>query len=304
MVREAVPETPLPEVSSNQSPEAHTQMSVRFQEHTVLEKAKGNRLQTSEKIWGSVAQAINAIGKRRGWKTDTHDAMQDVVIQLGAELDSHLHIPRKSRFRAKKEFNDWFSAAEGMHRNFYRNNKHQDAINLAEASANGLVSRLTDMRDKQPMSFEPKDDDDLRRLGRLLDIKDPDTGNRARIEYLRQVIPVGVADPNGFSPNFGYRKPGEPDDNDDGSGGGVPNPDDPPDGGQGGGELQAPTNGGLNLQRRENPDPPDKPAKPMASSSNSRAKRQEPKAPAQCKVATGPGKERRRVIAPRPAARR
>lgn len=58
------------------------------------------------------------------------------------------------------------------------------------------------------------------------------------------------------------------------------------------------------LKRRENPDFSDKPAKGTASNGRHSPKRTEPKAPAQCKVAAKPGKERKRVKAPRPIAHR
>ena len=302
MVIKEKPETPLPEPSDNQSPENHTQMSVRFQEHIILEKAKGNRLQTSEKIWGSVAQAINALGKRRGWKTSTHESMQDVVIQLGKELDGP-RMPRKAIHRMSRVLNEQFSAAEGMHRNFYRNNKNWGAIHLAQESADDLVDTLGKFRDQKPVPYKPKTDDDLLRLGRLLDIRDPDTGDRARIEYLREVIPVGVADPNGFSPNYGYRKPGSPDDDGEGNGGGVSNPDPPADGGQGGG---ATINDGRDLKRRpfvQSFTTEEQPGKPGPT--NWKTQRQEPKARAAVAAhSSRPGRERRQVIAPRFGGRR
>ena len=62
-------ETPLPPPRENQPPAAHIDISTRFwQDHLPIELDNGNRLQASEKIWGSVAHTIIAIGKQRGWK--------------------------------------------------------------------------------------------------------------------------------------------------------------------------------------------------------------------------------------------
>ena len=103
MVSVEVPETPLPAPGDAMSPEDHIQMNRRFVEHTAIERAKENRLQTSEKIWGAVAHAIIAVGKQRGWVVgETHGRLQDVVIQLGAELDEADNKRKRSRGRSRQ----------------------------------------------------------------------------------------------------------------------------------------------------------------------------------------------------------
>ena len=57
---------PLPEASSNQSPDEHMQISRRFIEHAREELAKGERLQASQKIWGAEQHALTAVGKEEG----------------------------------------------------------------------------------------------------------------------------------------------------------------------------------------------------------------------------------------------
>ena len=229
MVREMErPETSLPEPGF-MTPAEHIQIRDRlWEEHLPIEMDKGNRLQASEKIWGSVAHAVNAIAKDRGWRHGDRDALRDVVIQLGAEQDSPT-IPKKSPYRMESLFNNWFNTAEGVHNNFYRNHLHTDAIKLAEGSAEQLISRLEDLQGKQPKRFAPKEDD-LRRLGRLLDIRDPDNPRRfARPDYLKQVVKIGVPEPNGFSPNYGYQKPGTPgDDGSEATPESIPRPGSPP----------------------------------------------------------------------------
>ena len=69
MVREMErPNTPLPEPGFT-PPAEHIQIRHRFWEkHRPIEMGKRNRWQASEKIWGSVAHAVNAIAKDRGWR--------------------------------------------------------------------------------------------------------------------------------------------------------------------------------------------------------------------------------------------
>ena len=290
-------EIPLPEPSEYQSPTNHVDISNRFgKEHLPIELDKGNRLQASEKIWGSVAHAVLAAGKRRDWKMGVqHSRIRDAVVQLGAELDQAEGNLPNSPGGKEALFRSRVDEASLMHQNFYQNNKDEDAIEEAAENAGDFLSDLEPLILATPSPYAPDDIRDQRRLARIWGIEVPPNKSPEQEPMLDRLFPKD-----------GVRRVGPLPDNDGdsgGNGGGVSNPDPNPDGGQGGGELQSPTNGGRHLQRRENPDPPDKPAKPAASSSNCRAKRQEPKAPAQCKVAAGPGKEKRRVIAPRPTAR-
>ena len=213
MVREMErTDTPLPEPGV-MTPAQHIQIRDRFwDEHLPIEMDKGNRLQASEKIWGSVAHAANAIAKDRGWRTGDRDAIRDVVIQLGAEQDSS-RMPKKATYRRKRQFNGWLNSAVDAHNNFYRNDLHEEAIRLAEADAEQLISELEKLQGKNPKSFAPTEDSDILRLGRLLDIRDPDSPRRhPSIDYLKRFIEMNKSDPNGFSPNYGYRKPGTHDD--------------------------------------------------------------------------------------------
>lgn len=298
------PEIPLPPVGDNMSPADHLQMSQRFVQHTAIERAKENRLQTSEKIWGSVSQAIIAVGKSRGWDVgDTHSRLQDVAIQLGAELDE-ANSKRKRRARSKAtkqdDFFSRFKVAESQHANFYKNRDHLEAIDSARRNAEAFIKELYPLLDREPTAFTPKDEADKKRLARLLGF-----GTRNLTpDQLEEMFPERKPDPNGFSPNYGYQKPDIPDnDGDEGNGGGVPNPDPPADDGQGGG---ATINGGTNLKRREgglSSNAGERPGKPGPK--NRKSRRQAPKAPAAVAAQSSrPGKEQRQVIKPRPAAQR
>lgn len=59
------PQTPLPPVGEDDE-KAHAQISVRFPEHTVIAIENDNRLQASEKVWGTVAHALKAVAEQRG----------------------------------------------------------------------------------------------------------------------------------------------------------------------------------------------------------------------------------------------
>ena len=226
MVREMErPNSPLPAPSDNQSPAEHVRISRRFwEEHLPIEQDKGNRLQTSEKIWGSTAHAIIAVGKERGWKVGkTHGDLEAVVVQLGAELDEANGIAADAPKGDRERFRLLLSSVNGVHDNFYRNDKDEEGIENAAEDAAKLLSHLEPLLGTPPQPFTPRPGKDQSRLARLLDMPplakndSRNQENRERMAQLNRWFPPWKTDANGFSPNYGYRKPGTPDDDNDDS---------------------------------------------------------------------------------------
>lgn len=216
MVREMErPNTPLPAPSDDQSPADHIQISRRFwNEDLPLELDKDNRLQASEKIWGSVAHTIIAIGKERGWKVGkTHGDLEAVVVQLGAELDVADGVPADASEAKQNQFRRLLSVVNGIHDNFYRNDKDEDRIANAARDADELLSKLEPLLDTPAQPYNPRQGPDQRRLARLLEMPPPtkydsrEQQNRERMAQLNRWFPPGKTDANGFSPSYGYQKP-------------------------------------------------------------------------------------------------
>ena len=216
MVREMErPNSPLPAPSDNPSPADHIQISRRFwNEHLPMELDKDNRLQASEKIWGSTAHVIIAVGKRRGWNVGkTHGDLEAVVVQLGAELDEADGLPPNGPNGHRERFRLLLSSISGMHDNFYQNHRDEDGIDYAAGDAEKLISRLEPLLDTPAQPFTPHQGPDQRRLARLLDMPPPAKNdsraqrNRERMAQLDRWFPPGKTDNNGFSPNDGYQKP-------------------------------------------------------------------------------------------------
>ena len=228
------PETPLPAVGENDE-RAHVQMSDRFKEHTAIEIEKKNRLQASEKVWGAVSHALKAVAEQRGWQSDTHSALFDVARQLGRERVRATSRTQRTRLNKAGAFVKHLEVANGMHDNFYENQRDWPDILDARDDAQVFITQLDAIRDKPPGTFRIGDDADQRRLGRLLlgveRMKEVSEADLNRMLPLRSVSDVG------FSPNFGFRLPDSSSDNQDGDNGVAPvasprpgNP--PPAGGQ------------------------------------------------------------------------
>ena len=176
-----VPKTTLPEVGE-QSADDHDRLSTRFTEHTVIEKRKGNRLQASEKIWASVAQAIKAVGAARGWRHEYHADLKAIATQLGREQGQ------------ENDYESHFTRAESMHRNFYENESEWDQIDRSKEDADEFIKKLRSDRLRIPRPFTIETRADQRRLHRLV-------GKRG--QPLKDFA-IGKTDPMGF---FGQTRP-------------------------------------------------------------------------------------------------
>ena len=194
MVTESkVPNTPLPKPGMHDQA-AHSQMSKRFQEHTTIEINKGNRLQSSEKVWASVSHAVKAVAEKRGWKHNGHGLVKDVAVQLGKEQG------KASLYRKH------IKVAEGMHTNFYENREDWDDIEDARKDAEQFIDLLKRDLARSLGKFTVGSDSDQRRLGRLLGVKLP-KDNEAAQKELDYLFPIGTTSKKGFSPGQGYKRP-------------------------------------------------------------------------------------------------
>ena len=80
---------------------------------TFLEKAREELdeedfVQASEKLWGAAAQMVKAVAEPRGWRHDSHRALNQVVSRLAQETGD-------------SAISSAFVAAQGLHFNFYEN---------------------------------------------------------------------------------------------------------------------------------------------------------------------------------------
>ena len=95
--------------------ESHLVHSRRLLAHAEEWLDKGDRLQTSEKAWGTVAHYFKIIADSRGWEYETHTDAFQVAHNIAIEQDNPL-------------IRQYFSIAHGMHINFYRDIKPLDFL--------------------------------------------------------------------------------------------------------------------------------------------------------------------------------
>lgn len=223
------PQTPLPPVGEDDE-KAHAQISVRFTEHTVIEIENENRLQASEKVWGTVAHAIKAVAEQRGWEHKGHSKLRDVARQLGTEAAEAQAKTKRKRKGLTTAFVRPFKNAESMHSNFYENGHDWPDILEARDDAQVFLAQLNAFRDQPPGRFKIREPGDQRRLARLLGVDLREVSQ----EDLDRMLPIDSESEVGFSPNFGFRLPDlAKEDNGDAPTEAGPHPGNPkPDGGQ------------------------------------------------------------------------
>ena len=96
------------------TPLEHIETSRKFIEQAVIEYAKDDLLQASEKAWGAAAHAVKAIAERRGWRHDSHRELYIVIQRLTDELvdpgiDAMFHVAGNSH---KNFYEGWLDSVQ------------------------------------------------------------------------------------------------------------------------------------------------------------------------------------------------
>ena len=84
-------------------------------EEAEAEFEKGDFVQASEKSWGAAAKHLKALATERDWGHDTHGHLGVVADWLAEETGN-------------REISRLFTAAEGLHANFYQAHRSEAAV--------------------------------------------------------------------------------------------------------------------------------------------------------------------------------
>ena len=93
------------------------------------EYARGDLVQASEKLWGSVVSLLNAIAEVRGWEHYSHRDYDAIVQNLYKETSD-------------KELVLYFGMAERLHANFYNNFMSKETFELHRDYVLKLINKL------------------------------------------------------------------------------------------------------------------------------------------------------------------
>ena len=109
--------------------EIYLKLHERYLQEAEQLYAKGDLPQAGEKYWGAVTVLLNAIAERRGLPHYSHRDYAELIETLYEETkDRDLVV--------------WFSLAERLHANFYRNLMEREGFDLHKEAVLKLVEKL------------------------------------------------------------------------------------------------------------------------------------------------------------------
>ena len=140
-----------------------------------LHLAEGDGLQAAEKIWAAAAQALGAVGERRGWVHDSDNSILCIGEHLGRE------------FGREREFGRYLMLAHGMRVDYCGYGRRENVIRIVLDDIEKFIGELEVIRDLPPRPYTVMDDDDRIRLGCLLGLA------RAERPAIGDYSPVGYS---------------------------------------------------------------------------------------------------------------
>ena len=125
--------------------ESHDIHSRRMLDHAAEMLAQGDRLQTSEKVWGAVAHRVKQIAAERDWPNDSHTDGWSIVQYL-------------RRQTGDRRISDLFGVANDAHQNFYEDRLTVDGLADKLDAARELCNLLLDAHRRLPPDLPMPDD--------------------------------------------------------------------------------------------------------------------------------------------------
>jgi len=91
--------------------------------------AKGDLVQTSEKLWGATASTIKMVAAKRGVKLEKHGSLWAFINAIARESGD-------------RDFIRIFGEANALHRNFYENEMPKESVDAIAQDIESLIIKL------------------------------------------------------------------------------------------------------------------------------------------------------------------
>ena len=130
--------------------ETHRANSKRLQARSGRTLREGERLTSSEEVWGAAAHAVKAAARRRGWPHHSHFALGHIADYVGEIVKND-------------EISLIFTALEMMHRNFYDDRLSPTQIATARRRLRRFLALFEEADKAIPDDVEPPTDRAYRR---------------------------------------------------------------------------------------------------------------------------------------------
>ena len=125
--------------------ESHDIHSRRMLDHAAEMLAQGDRLQTSEKVWGAVAHRVKQIATERDWPNDSHTDGFSIAHYV-------------ARATGDQRISDLYAIASDTHQNYYEDRLSIPMLAERLSSAHELCNLLLDAHRRLPPDLPMPDD--------------------------------------------------------------------------------------------------------------------------------------------------
>ncbi len=130
--------------------DAHAAISARLRVRAKDTLKAGERVVSSEEMYGSAAHAVKKIARKRGWPHHSHESLRTIVGYLGKQAAGKVDDAGYA--------GALFSDLESLHRNFYNDNLSAEQIGEAQETLRKFLLLLAKVDKQVPASTQPPTD--------------------------------------------------------------------------------------------------------------------------------------------------
>ena len=110
--------------------------------------------QAGEKAWGAVSTAIKGIAEQRDWNHRHHRLTGAALRELADEFAADFN---------NDQLKQWFDVVEGLHDNFYEDDRTEAEVESAVVRARWLLGFLQAVRSQPPQAIPNRSNNQKRR---------------------------------------------------------------------------------------------------------------------------------------------
>ena len=135
-------------------PEKYLSLSRAYIRQAEEELSQEDYRQAGEKAWGAVSTAIKGIAEQRGWNHRHHRLTGAALRELADEFAGDFN---------NDQLKQWFDVVEGLHDNFYEDDRTEAEVESAVGRARGILEFLQAVRSQPPRQIPNRSNNQKRR---------------------------------------------------------------------------------------------------------------------------------------------
>ncbi len=134
--------------------EKYLDLSRTYLRQAEEELSREDYRQAGEEAWGAVSTAIKGIAEHRGWNHRHHRLTGAALRELADEFAADFN---------NDQLKQWFDVVEGLHDNFYQDDRTEAEVESAVVRARWLLGFLQAVRSQSPRDIPNRSNNQKRR---------------------------------------------------------------------------------------------------------------------------------------------